>query len=273
MLKGRIIENISNLYIVSSDNKLFELNVRGRFRYDKTTPLVGDIVSFDEHVIKEIEPRKNELPRPRVSNIDNLLIVVSLKEPDFSSMLLDKEITLSYLHYIIPVICFIKLDLVHILDFKDIIDYYIKLGIKVFYNNNLDELKNYLQGKVVALTGQSGAGKSTLLNRLDNNLNIKTDKIYYALNRGNNTTRHVKMYNIDDIYFIDTPGFSSLTFENYTKEDIRNAFIEFRNYQCKFKDCLHVKEKDCKVKEALLNKEILLSRYNNYIKILDKIRK
>ena len=274
-MQGKIIKNISNLYSVLIDNKIYDCKPRGKFRNLNITPLVGDEVIIDEdnNYILDILPRKNELNRPSISNVDIALVLTSLKSPDLSLLLLDKQITFLTLHNIKPVIVFSKVDLVDndtINEVKELSKYYESIGIKTFYNNQLDEIKKYLRGMEVVITGQTGAGKSTLINKLGD-LNIKTNEISHALGRGKHTTRHVEIYNIDGINIADTPGFSALDIEGYSKEEIRDAFIEFRNKSCKFKDCMHNKEKDCNIKNKVINNEILKSRYDNYVRIISEV--
>ena len=122
----------------------------------------------------------------------------------------------------------------------------------------------------MVLTGQSGAGKSSLLNKIDSKLNLQTDEISLALNRGKHTTRHTQLYFTNDIWFCDTPGFSSLELSNFTKEEIKNGFLEFREIECRFKDCNHIKEIGCQVKERVNNKAILKSRYENYLEFISE---
>ena len=272
--KGKIIKNISNSYDVLINDKIITCTPRGKFKNLNITPLVGDnvLIDIDNKYIMDILPRENELIRPRVANCDIALIITSCKEPNLSLNLLDKEISLITLSDVEPVIIFTKLDLLNDNELDNIDKlkkYYSSIGYKVFYKEEIDNIKKYLKNKEVVLTGQSGAGKSTFLNMIGN-LNIKTNEISYALGRGKHTTRHVEIYRIDDINFLDTPGFSSITLENYTKEEIRDSFIEFRDYLCKFKDCMHDKEIDCAVKD---NPKILKSRYLNYLSFINEVNK
>ena len=150
-------------------------------------------------------------------------------------------------------------------------DYYESINIKVFYNNELDKIKKFLKGKEVVITGQTGAGKSTLINTLGD-LNIKTNEISHSLGRGKHTTRHVEIYNINNINIADTPGFSALDL-NFTKEELRDSFLEFKKYTCKFNNCFHDKEIMCGVKEALAHHKIIQSRYDDYLKIISEVKK
>ncbi len=269
MLKGRIIKNISDQYTVKSKNKLYICKARGKFRKDGLIPLVGDIVSFAENdnYILEITPRVNELKRPHISNVDIALIVCSLKSPELSLNLLDKELTSIILEQIEPVICFTKLDLgtsSELLKLDELIAYYKSLGIKVFNNNDLDPLISYLQDKYVVLTGQTGAGKSSLINKIDPNKNLQIGDISKSLGRGKHTTRHTELHEIKQIFIADTPGFSSLDLNEYSKDSIRDAFAEFQDSSCEYRDCMHLKETNCEVKSKVAANQILKSRYENY---------
>lgn len=269
-MEGIIIKLISNDYTVLCNEKIYVCKARGKFRNINVSPLVGDRVVIDDvnNYILDVKKRKNSLERPPVSNVDIAIIIMSLKSPDFSSNLLDKLLVNIISHKIKPVICFTKIDLVNINDFKKIIDYYKKIGIEIYFNTS-DKIKEIFKGNVCVLTGQSGAGKSTLLNKLDNNLNLKTNEISKVLNRGKHTTRHVELIPLFGGFVADTPGFSALDFK-ISKEQIRDSFLEF-NQSCKYKDCMHYKEDECKVKEMVENGEILKSRYENYIKFLKEV--
>lgn len=273
---GRIVKLISNDYTVKTDDlKLYTCKARGKFRNDRIKPLVGDIVEFDSknNYIMKILNRKNELVRPPVSNIDQAFIITSVKDPDFSSNLLDKLLVVIQFNNIKPIICFTKLDLLDDLEeINKIMDYYKNIGYTVLKNTDLNEIKKLFENKITIFTGQSGAGKSTLLNKIDSNLNIKTDQISYALGRGKHTTRHVELLNICGGLVADTPGFSSLDLNEMTNLDIKDNFIEFDNYNdlCKYRDCMHDKEDECGVKDAVKSKKIMKSRYDNYLKFIKR---
>ena len=147
------------------------------------------------------------------------------------------------------------------------------IGIRCVYNTETADIKRLLDNNIVVLAGQTGAGKSSLLNMLDEELDIETNEISEALGRGKHTTRHVELYEISDGYIADTPGFSALDLKDMNKEQLRDTFVEFRNYECKFRDCMHHKESKCGVKEALEDKMILQSRYNNYLLFLEEVEK
>lgn len=276
-MEGIIIKNISNDYTVHANNNDYVCKPRGKFRNLKVTPLVGDEVIFDENnnYLLDIKPRKNELVRPPVANIDQAVIVMSIAKPDFSDNLLDKLLCVIEFNNIKPILCFTKLDLIKEEEKENALkfmDYYKKIGYDVYINTELDKIKNIFKDKVTVFTGQSGAGKSTLLNKLNPSLNIKTDEISKALGRGKHTTRHVELINLFDGLVADTPGFSSLSFIGMTNDDIKDNFIEFNTYRdkCAYKDCKHNLEDDCEIKRQLKEKNILDSRYENYIKFIDR---
>ena len=151
--------------------------------------------------------------------------------------------------------------------------YYESAGYPVFTNTEILKIKSYLKDQIVVVTGQTGAGKSTLLNKLDERLSLKTSPISNALNRGVHTTRHTELFHVNNFYIADTPGFSSLDLQKFTKEEIKSAFPEFEKFPCRFKDCNHLKEQDCGVKDAVENKEILNTRYQSYQAFINEVLK
>lgn len=274
---GRIIKCISNDYTVLADDKTYLCKSRGKFRKLQLTPLVGDLVKFDEQqcYILEIFPRKNSLVRPPVANIDQAILITSVRHPDFSSHLLDKLITVVEFNHIKPIICFTKLDLLEEKEkakMEKIISYYREIGYEVFTNTEVEKIKEIFKQKVSVFTGQTGAGKSTLLNNLDSTLQIKTGEISMALGRGRHTTRHTELLSIEGGLVADTPGFSALSLEELSPEDIRDQFVEFNQYRhlCKYKDCMHRKEQHCMIKEKVEDGTILKSRYDNYLNFIEK---
>ena len=273
---GKIIKQLSNDYTVKTESGLIVCKPRGKFRKLGITPLVGDNVEIDENnkYILEILERKNELERPSISNVDQAVIVTSVKIPNFSSNLLDKLLTIIEFNNIKPIICFTKLDLIdeeELKEIKSIQDYYRKIGYEV-YDNDDNELKNIFKDKITVFAGQSGAGKSSLLNKLDSSLNIEIGEVSVALGRGRHTTRHTELIEVLGGLIADTPGFSAINFSGMTNEDIRDNFIEFNEYRdlCEYKDCMHVNERNCAIKDNLEKNNILESRYNNYLKFIEK---
>lgn len=277
MKQGQIITLQKNQYIVKSDDLKVSCVIRGKIRQQQLLPRVGDFVLFDENkkVIEKILPRKNSFLRPLVSNIDQAIIVTSVKEPDFSLSLLDRLLTLMELAQVEGIICLTKLDLISNMEKKEILEkmnYYQGLGYKVVVNTDLDSIKELLKDKTSVFIGQTGAGKSTLLNKLSPDWKLKTGEISKALGRGKHTTRTVELFEFLDGQVLDTPGFSALNFEGYKREDIKEAFREFKLYTCPFKDCSHTKEGECEIKRQVEIGNIMNSRYQAYLQYLKEVK-
>ena len=272
--EGKILKALSGFYYVNCSGEIVTCRARGNFRNENITPLVGDDVKIqlsdnNTGYVVEILERKNELLRPKVANIDYSIIVVSVKDPEFSSKLLNKTICLNENSNVDIIIIFTKLDLLkddELEKMKEIMNYYYEIGYQVFTNSeeDIDKLKEVISNEYVAISGQSGAGKSTFINKLAEHLDIETGEISKHLGRGRHTTRHTEFYQIDDFYIADTPGFSSLDITFIEKEDLQYLFREFHDYDCKFKPCNHMEEIQCGVKEAVESKQILESRYEDY---------
>lgn len=274
-MQGQIIKIISDLHIVSFNEQTYPCKCRGIFRKEHITPLVGDYVLFspEKKLIEKILPRKNEFKRPKVSNIDQAFLITSLKDPDFSLNLLDKLIVLMELNKVTPIICITKEDLLkeeELIEINNILNYYKNIGYKIISNQDIEKVKELLKNKTSVFTGQTGAGKSTLLNKLNPDWNLETGEISKALGRGKHTTRIVELFEISEGKVMDTPGYSSLEFFDYDKEKIKDAFVEFKDYSCPYKDCSHTKEKECSVKQAVIANNILETRYENYLKFIDE---
>ena len=272
---GKIVKQISNDYTVKVDNTLYTCKARGKFKHDGITPLVGDnaLIDPDNKLILEILPRINELIRPSIANIDQAVIVMSNKIPEFSLDLLDKLLCIIEYNNIKPIIYVSKTDLLDSdeLDMlEEVLNYYRNIGYKVYADLSIKEV---FKDKVTVFVGQSGAGKSTLLNKLDSNLSLITGEVSTALGRGRHTTRHVELINTLEGLIADTPGFSKISFIGMSREDIRDNFIEFNKYrdECKYKDCMHDKEDECEIKNEVNNSNILNSRYQNYLKYIKEV--
>ncbi len=272
-MQGQIIKILSNDYFVLSNDDVYICKSRGKFRKDNITPLVGDYVIFDSkyNYILDILPRKNSLFRPAVANIDQAFIITSLTDPLFSTNLLDKFLVVLEYNKILPIICLTKKDLINKREYKaikEIIKYYKKIGYIVVFNTELKKIKRLFKNKTTVFTGQTGSGKSTLMNRLDKRLNFDTDETSKALGRGKHTTRHIELVALAGGKVLDTPGFSSIDISNI--KNIKDMFIEFKNYACPFKDCNHINEKKCEIINQVKQGNILNSRYENYKKFINK---
>ena len=269
-MQGEVVKVISNQFYVKVNNNVLICTQRGVLKKNKTLPLVGDKVLIDikKQVIEKILPRKNEIVRPPVANIDQAIVVTSLKHPDFSTNLLDKLLVQLEINKIKPIICLTKKDLlssIELTNYLEIINYYQKIGYLVVDNTDIKKILKELENKITVFLGQTGAGKSTLLNKLFPDLNLKTGEVSLALGRGKHTTRVVEIIEIGSIKVLDTPGFSALSFLKYDLESVKEAFVEFKNYPCLYKDCNHDKEPECNLKKAVLTGEVLKSRYENYL--------
>lgn len=275
-MEGRIVRQISNDYTVLAD-KEYICKARGVFRKNSESPLVGDIVEFDQNkrLILKIKPRINYLVRPAISNIDQALIVTSVKNPDFSTNLLDKLLTIIEYNKIKPIICFTKLDLLNKIERQNIetyMNYYSNLGYTVLTNENKNSFKDLFKNKITVFTGQSGAGKSSLLNLLDSSLELKTADISHALGRGKHTTRHTELYSLYDGLIADTPGFSAIDLNNLKPIEVRDNMVDMFEAleDCKYRDCMHIKEDGCSVRERIKRDKILKERYDNYISFINR---
>lgn len=273
MIEGKIIKLISGVYTVKLDNEIIETKPVGVIRHQGITPLVGDdCILNDKMQIEQILPRKNELLRPRVSNVDKVIITTSLTRPDLNLNLLDRLIAQVEWRDIKIVLAFTKADLVNLDEFKVVLDYYKGLNYPVYIiPNQMEDLAKEIEGNICVLAGQSGVGKSKIVNRLDPTLKLKEDDISIALGRGKHTTRVTEVYFINGGYIADTPGFGSLELE-MDEVSLMHTFRDFFPNSCKFGGCLHLNEPKCFVKDKVESGEILKSRYENYVSFISEIR-
>ncbi|MFA7560755.1 MAG: ribosome small subunit-dependent GTPase A [Candidatus Izemoplasmatales bacterium] len=280
--EGKIIKLIGGLYtVIDSDKKTHILKPLGIFRHKNIQPKVGDVVMFNEDSITDLKPRKNDLYRPMIANVDQVLLVNSAKKPDFSFLLLDKFLTLIEANDIKPVIIIItKVDLLNeqeYINLKQKLAYYEDFYQVVYSSTKtkvgISEIEILSKGKVNVLAGQTGAGKSSLINTLDPSLNIETNEISKALGRGKHTTRHVELIEFNEGYIADTPGFSKLEFVDFDENQIRFYFPDFfiKAKDCKFYECTHIHEPGCAVIKAYESKEILPERYEDYKQIFTEV--
>lgn len=281
---GKIIKSQKEIYFVKKDDKIYLAKARGNFRVKGIKPLVGDEVIFEMHneknaYITEILPRKNEIKRPNISNIDQILLFVTINNPPLNLYNLDKYLAMCEYKNIEVVIIISKIDLDKENKAQNLAKTYENIGYKVLAIDNYNDLpkekiNTILKNKTSAVTGSSGVGKSTFLSNLMEK-DIEIGEISEKSKRGKNTTRHTEIFAIDDKTFIfDTPGFDSFDFDFITDEnDLKNFFVEMRNKSCKFNNCNHINEPSCKVKEELENGKISESRYKNYILLYNDIKK
>ncbi|MCL2355935.1 MAG: ribosome small subunit-dependent GTPase A [Defluviitaleaceae bacterium] len=277
--EGTIIKGIGGAYTVMTGTPplFFVCNARGVFRNKKITPLVGDRVKIlpaekQTGTIYEILPRKNELRRPPAANIEQVIVTVSVSQPAFNAGFTDRLLIMIEREEIPIIICVNKIDLE---TDRETFDIYRQAGYEIVYTDakgdtGLDSLREKMAGKINLFAGASGVGKSSLINALLPNSTLETGEVSAKIGRGKHTTRHTEMFPLDDAggFCFDTPGFTSLEFD-MQKNELAPLFREFRPFLglCKFKNCLHVKEIGCAVKEQVGSK-IHPARYESYVKLL-----
>ncbi|WP_368486813.1 ribosome small subunit-dependent GTPase A [Spiroplasma sp. DGKH1] len=289
--QGIIVKLISEFcYVkVKNDSVIYECKAKGIFRHQKLVPIVGDKVKIEvqpneKGIIIEITARKNELYRPKIANIDQVIIICAIKEPDFNSYLLDKYLALIEYKDLTPIIVFTKKDLVVPTDpiYESYLNCYAKLGYQTCFISNkvLDPVawanfEKLLANKISVFTGQTGSGKSSTLNSLLNEDIIKTQSISKALGRGKHTTTTTELYDVLGGMIADSPGFSSFDIKGFTKKDLAISYQNFAKYssECKFRGCLHDQEPGCKIKELVENHQIPMFFYQDYLKILGELER
>ena len=286
-MQGLIIENISNLYQVKTDNGIYETTARGKFKKDEITPVVGDNVEItitDEKekkaVIEKIYDRKVYIKRPKLANITQIVFVVSSKDPKPDLLMLDKQLAFAEYVGVNAIIVLNKTDLDQREEFKEIKQIYSKIGYKVILRDakqkkGIEELKKVLKNNINAFSGNSGVGKSTLINGIFNRDVTQEGEISKKNRRGKNTTTAIKLYEIDDnTYIADTPGFSTFDISEIESKDLYHYFKEFGQFEenCEFIGCTHIKEKNCGIKNAVNIGKIDKSRYERFCKIYYELK-
>ncbi|UQS86640.1 ribosome small subunit-dependent GTPase A [Nicoliella spurrieriana] len=283
MPTGRIYQSLSGFFDVHADGKTYRTRARGNFRKHGIKPIVGDIVEFENDYILKVDSRKNALVRPPLSNIDQAVVVTASTEAEFSLNLLNRQLVALGISKIKPIIYFTKIDLLtpeRFAKIRQIANDYQKIGYVTICpdqqsdNDPIEPLRDYFANRVTVFMGQTGAGKSTLLNKILPSLHLATGEISQALNRGRHTTRKVTLIPIADGLVADTPGFSSYDTFEIDYRQVKDYFPEFvRNASgCKFRECLHVKEPGCKIKAMVDDGEILKSRYDDYLQLVEMIK-
>ena len=287
-MQGKIIKGIAGFYYVNVvESGVYECKAKGVFRKEKIKPLVGDNVRIeilDEENktgnIVEIFPRKNELIRPAVANIDQALVVFAVTKPTPHFNLLDRFLVMMERKEIPVVLCFNKKDIATSPEIAELEAIYEKCGYPIVFTSaleqeNIEEIRRLLLKKTTAIAGPSGVGKSSLINLLQNQVQMETGTISRKIERGKHTTRHSELIAVDaDSYIMDTPGFSSLYVNDFEKEELKYYFREFASYegQCRFQRCDHVHEPGRAVKEALEEGKIHPVRYKNYLEMYTELK-
>ena len=293
MSAGTVVKGIGGFYFVHDGTETVMGKARGNLKRNKELIYVGDIVDFDidkddrdgECVINSVIERKNYLARPPVSNLDMLVVVFSLKQPDVNFPVIDKLIAGCETAGIEPVVCISKTDLAPAEELREVLEIYGAIYPAVCINGLTGEgagdLREIIKGRRVALAGPSGVGKSTITNLLHHadevyEVKAETGNISEKTGRGRHTTRHVEIFPLNDgTMLYDTPGFTSLDMPRTDMRQVRDLFPEFRKYQqgCRYADCMHLNEPDCAVKEALASGGIAQSRYDSYRIMTEEVKK
>ena len=280
MSEGIIYKAISGFYYVKSAEGTVECRARGRFRIEKSTPLVGDRVTFKstedgKGILTDILTRKNSFIRPPLANIDKMVIIASVAIPTTDTFLIDRMTAIAAKADCEPVICINKVDLSPA---KKLFTIYKEAGFTVVKTSaktgeGIDRLVEVIQGSTCAFTGNSGVGKSSILNAIDPSFGISTGDISKKLGRGRHTTRHVELYKLScGALIADTPGFSAFdTGHLSAKEDLQHLFIEFEPYfgKCRYTDCAHINEPECSVLDALEAGKLQKTRHESYVKLYE----
>ncbi len=286
-MQGLIIENISNLYRIKLKNKIYEATPRGKLKKEEISPVVGDKVKISilneeekKAVIEQILPRENYIKRPKMSNLTQIILVISCKNPKPDLLLLDKQLAFAEFLKIKPVIVLNKSDLDKKKEFEQIKEVYSKIGYTVIETDakkskGIELLKNILKNNINAFSGNSGVGKSTLINAIFEKEQTQEGEISQRNKRGKNTTTSIKLYEIDEnTYIADTPGFSTFDISEIQYTELDKVFKEFKQEisNCEFVGCTHIKEQNCGIKNAIENKKINQFRYDRYCKIYEELK-
>ena len=278
MQQGQIFKIHSDFYYVDSEGNTYECKLREVLKKQKQKVFVGDYVEFSEGAIEKILPRKNFISRPTVANIDRVIIISAVKEPDLNFEQLNRYIAFAKYHNIETVLCFNKNDLSeNDKTIETVFKIYEPLGFDILFTSakegdGLEEFKKLLKGKVSVLCGSSGVGKSSLINAATG-ISLRTGEVSEKTLRGTHTTRHCEIIKIDEnSSIVDTPGFSKLKFDFLLPNEVDLLFSEIAplKNQCKFQNCLHINETDCAVKANLGN--IDETRYTSYVAFVDEAK-
>lgn len=285
MLQGIVIKAYNGFYYVQNRDKVFMCNIRGRFKKERFSLLVGDQVDFEivgaeKGIVEGIAPRRSLLKRPMVANVDQVIVTFAAASPDVNLGLVDRFLVLAELSALKVVICINKIDLAREEDILSLCERYRAIGYSIIYVSarnkvGIEELSQCLYGKVSVFAGPSGVGKSSILNMVEPGLSLTTGEVSKKIGRGRHTTRFAELLPLSGGGFVvDTPGFSSTQFDNVEEKDLGRCFPEFReaSLACKFSTCMHYKEPQCAVKSGVINGEIHPERYTSYLEILNEIQ-
>lgn len=287
-MQGKIVKGIAGFYYIHvAESGVYECKAKGVFRREKIRPLVGDNVEIE--VLEEEEKtgniirvfsRSNELVRPAVANIDQVLLVFAVVKPNPHYNLLDRFLVMMEDKLLPVILCFNKTDIASDAQIREIRTIYGGCGYPIVFTSaheeeNIDQVRDLLRGKTTAIAGPSGVGKSSIINLLQPKAQMETGEISRKIERGRHTTRHSELFPVDeDTYIMDTPGFSSLYVNDFEKEDLKHYFPEFLEYEgtCRFHGCGHIHEPGCAVKAAVDAGKVHPVRYRNYVEMYEELK-
>lgn len=282
MAQGTIMKALSGFYYVDLDGETVTCRGRGKLRYNKLSPLVGDkvdvtVLADGTGAVDQVLPRKNQFTRPAVANLDQLVLLCANVNPVTDPFLIDRVSAMAAGQGCGVLICLNKWDLDPAEELKGIYETagFPVVQVSAVTGQGLDRLRGFLSGKVSAFTGNSGVGKSSLLNALEPKFALETGEVSQKLGRGRHTTRHVELFRVGDALVADTPGFASLEAEESVftdKEALAQQFLEFRPYleDCRFVGCSHRREKGCAVLAAVEAGKIPKSRHESYCRLYEE---
>ena len=284
-MQGIIVGNISNTYKIKTNKQIYEAYARGKLKNQEKTPLVGDKVEIEitdeeskKAIIEEILPRKNEIKRPKIANIDQIIFIISTKNPKPDLLMLDKQLAYAEKFKIEPVIIINKIDLQD--TYIQIQKLYTSIGYKTIITSakqgiGIDEVKKILKNKISVFSGNSGVGKSSIINALFGIDKTQEGEISSKNKKGKNTTTDTKLYELEEnTYIADTPGFSSFEINEIESNELDKYFKEFipEIENCEFIGCTHIKEEKCGVKNAIQEGKISQERYQRFCKIYEELK-
>ncbi len=303
MLEGVVVKSTGSWYMVRVNNVTYPCRIVGKFRMgdqkltnpvavgdrvriqledsEESTGVIREILDRDNYVLRQ-SPRRKHFMHLMAANIDQALLLVTLREPELKPGFIDRYLLMTETHDIPCILSFNKIDLYTPEDHQDLEEIksiyqkigYSVIGISAKTHENIDQLREMLAGKRTLVSGQSGVGKSSVLNALDPHLQLPEGELSDYSGKGQHTTTFAEMYFLHhNIQIIDTPGIKTLSFNNMEVQDVAHNFREFFEYssQCRFYNCTHQNEPGCAVKEAVVEGEISIIRYQNYLAIIGEI--